>query len=173
MNNYARRLAELGDSERWIPGFEGAYAVDSDGNLISFKRGKKRFLIGGLDKDGYRKAILCNQGNRTCIRISSVIALAFIGDRPEGMVVRHLDGNKLNNRPENLEYSTQKDNIHDKYAHGTMQVGEKHWKAKLTEEDVVAIRKSKKPSAHLARELGVSKTAVGHARTGITWGHVK
>lgn len=46
-------------------------------------------------------------------------------------------------------------------------------KAKLTEEDVVAIRKSKKPSAHLARELGVSKAAVGHARTGITWGHIK
>lgn len=173
MSEYATNIAELDDSERWIPGFEGAYAVDNDGNLISFKRGKKRYLIGGLDKDGYRKAILCNQGDRTYIRISSAVALAFIGDRPEGMVVRHLDGNKLNNRPENIEYSTQKENIHDKYAHGTMQVGERHWKSKLTEEDVITIRKSKKTSAHIARELGVSKSAIELARAGINWRHVK
>lgn len=166
------KTVHLADSERWIPCFEGSYAVDDEGNLISFKRRKKRYLIGGIDKDGYRKAILCNKGDRTCVRISSVVALAFIGQRPEGMVVRHLDGDKLNNRPKNIEYSTQKDNIHDKYAHGTMPIGEKNWHSKLTESDVIKIRKSTATDLQLAKQFNVSKSAISLVRTRRNWRHV-
>lgn len=128
--------------EKWIPGFEGSYAVDSDGNLISYKRNRRTFLIGGIDKDGYRKAILCMDGKRRYLRVASLIAAAFIGERPQGMVVRHIDGNLLNNRPENLAYSTQKENIADKELHGTMLRGEKHRSSKVNSFQVFEIRKS-------------------------------
>ena len=39
-------------------------------------------------------------------RIHHLVAEAFIGDRPKGMVVHHIDGNKQNNNATNLEYLT-------------------------------------------------------------------
>lgn len=57
-------------------------------------------------------------GTRTfCLHV--LVALAFHGPRPPGRVVRHLDGDASNNRPENLGYGTASDNLRDQVAHGT------------------------------------------------------
>lgn len=52
--------------------------------------------------------------------IHSLVMETFVGPRPEGMQVRHLNGNPLDNRLENLQYGTAAENQHDKFAHGTM-----------------------------------------------------
>ena len=62
-----------------------------------------------------------------------MVALAFIGEVPEGMEVLHINGNPTDNRPENLRYGTQSENILDVYYQG------KAWR-KLTRDDVQAIR---------------------------------
>ena len=159
--------------EKWVPGFEGNYSVDSLGNLISYKRRDKRYLIGGIDKDGYRKAILCMNGSRHHARIATLIAAAFIGPKPLGMVVRHLDGNLLNNRPENLCYGTQKENIADKEIHGTKLMGESHPSSKLTERQVIEIRASKLSCAKLAKIYGMKSSGIDCVKNRRTWKHIE
>jgi hypothetical protein len=50
--------------------------------------------------------------------------------------------------------------------------GEHHGRAKLTPEDVIAIRNSPGPLMALARKYGVSKRAIVHVRKRQTWGHI-
>lgn len=58
---------------------------------------------------GYQKV-----GVRDTTReVHCLVAEAFIGPRPEGQVVRHLNCDSTDNRPENLAYGTPQENIHD------------------------------------------------------------
>jgi len=43
--------------------------------------------------------------------IHQEVAKNFIGKRPEGLVINHIDGNKFNNDPSNLEYYTPAENV--------------------------------------------------------------
>lgn len=111
-----------------VPGYEGLYEACSSGRIWSVERetvsGKhgKPLKYGGKYLDGgfagpYKKAVLCRDGKPWSATVHSVIALAFIGPRPEGLVINHIDGDKLNNRPENLEYCTLSENhIHARLA---------------------------------------------------------
>lgn len=58
-------------------------------------------------KDGYLRTKLQSK-SRT---VHSIVAEAFYGERPAGLVINHKDGNKLNNHPNNLEYCTINENI--------------------------------------------------------------
>jgi hypothetical protein len=58
---------------------------------------------------------------------------------PEGMQVRHLDGDTMNCRAGNLAYGTHKENQEDKVRHGTSSYGEKNPRAKLTAEQAKAV----------------------------------
>ncbi len=52
--------------------------------------------------------------------VHTLVLMAFAGPRPaDGMVTRHLNGDKLDNRAANLAWGTVQENIHDKFAHGT------------------------------------------------------
>lgn len=62
-------------------------------------------------RDGYPR-VRVNGKNYTVHRL---VAAAFLGPCPEGMEVRHLDGNRLNNRADNLAYGTHRENILDQY----------------------------------------------------------
>ncbi|WP_180768758.1 HNH endonuclease signature motif containing protein, partial [Vibrio parahaemolyticus] len=71
-----------------------------------------------LDKQtGYLGTALGKKGGYK--RVHELVALTFIGERPKGQVTRHLDGDKLNNRPGNLMYGTEKENQSDRLMHGT------------------------------------------------------
>lgn len=48
-----------------------------------------------------------------------MVAESWYGERPEGMQVRHLDGNALNNAPANLVWGTISENNLDRVVHGT------------------------------------------------------
>lgn len=71
-------------------------------------------------------------------KVHSLIAEAFHGPRPEGSVVRHLDGDSANNRPVNISYGTQQTNILEKRDHGTMRRGDSHPRSKLSDEQMLA-----------------------------------
>lgn len=101
-----------------------------------------------------------------------VVCRAFHGPRPEGMVVRHLDGDSHNNHADNLQWGTQLENEADKVLHGTVVRGERHPYARLTEDQVRAIRGSSGSNTELARLFGVAPTTIHNARSGRTWKHV-
>lgn len=88
--------------------------------------------------------------------VHRLVADAFYGPRPRGREVRHLDGDRLNNRPGNLAYGTSKQNKRDAIRHGTLA-------KKLDRDAVVAIRRAVRrgrSKASLARKFGVSRSLV-------------
>jgi len=154
------------------------YEVSSEGRLRSLfcsggrRRRAPRVLVGGRDKDGYRKVVLCFSNVRRCERICCLVAEAFLGPRPDGMVIRHLDGVNNHDAAANLAYGTQQENIADQERHGTRMRGETHPHHILTEQDVLAIRASEEPLRVLAGRYGVAECTISAVRTGRNWRHV-
>lgn len=121
------------DSEDWRPviGWEGYYEVSRYGEVRSVDRfilrssGVTAFYAGRTlsphrrNSGGYRVACLNRHGRASHYTVHSLVAAAFIGPRPTGLDIRHLDGDKLNNNADNLAYGTVSENMIDKLAHGT------------------------------------------------------
>jgi hypothetical protein len=106
--------------EEWRPveGFPG-YEVSNLGRVVSEKRGERREIRGGLAGSGYRKvALISPDGHRYGKKVHLLVAEAFIGPRPEGLIARHLDGDKLHNAADNLCWDTYSENGLDQVRHG-------------------------------------------------------
>lgn len=110
-------------TEIWkpIPGYDG-YEASNLGRIRSLKRGYVKILKQSDNGHGYMQVACCNSDSRGPRRVHSLVALAFLGPRPDGLVCCHNDGDKLNNRPENLRYDTQKSNIMDAILAGKMRI---------------------------------------------------
>lgn len=78
------------------------------------KHAKGRELSQFLNPCGYLRVKMNNKS----IEIHRIVAKFFIGERPDGYVVNHKDGDKLNNSPSNLEYVTIAENIRHSVEHG-------------------------------------------------------
>ena len=105
----------IGNSEKWkdIPNYEGIYYVSSFGNVKrKYKNGNIKLLKLQEDKDGYYYVILSLNNVKVHKRINRLVLEAFdnSGNR-DNLQVNHKDGNKTNNKLENLEWATQKENL--------------------------------------------------------------
>jgi hypothetical protein len=69
-------------------------------------------------RQGYHQLTLSRDGKRKNVFVHMAVAEAFHGPRPDGLVVRHLDGNPSNNSATNLRYGTPSENARDRIAHG-------------------------------------------------------
>ena len=101
---------------RNIPSFPG-YKVSDSGQVM----GHRGIMAMPVDESGYYRLALYRDGKRINCRVHSLVADALLGERPSGMVIRHLDGNHLNNFPANLQWGTQSENVRDSIAHGTQR----------------------------------------------------
>lgn len=90
----------------------------------------------------------------------------------EGMFVLHRCDNPLCVCPDHLFLGSQQDNIDDMVSKHRHAHGERTKNAKLTEIDVRTIRSSREPSSVLARQYGVSSTAIYCIRKRKTWTHI-
>lgn len=101
-----------------IPGFSRYFAT-SDGDVVSRNynhTGMERKLSGKTTKDGYTELLLRDDnGKRKYIRKHILIARAYIPNPYNKPQVNHKDGDKLNCRPDNLEWATQCENIQHAY----------------------------------------------------------
>lgn len=106
--------------------------------------------------------------------IHQLVAEAFIGPRPEGLETCHNDGDPTNNHVGNLRYATHAENAADMVKHGTQAKGEMHGHAKLTEPDVLEIKRLLREGRLMSREIaeryGVSATAIAQIKRGKNWG---
>lgn len=116
-------------------------------------------------KGGYRQLGLPNGATITRAR---AVADAWLEPRPPGALLRHLDGNPLNDRASNLAWGTTLDNHHDAVAHGTVTL-------KLTADAVLdilhAIYRGETHRATAARH-GVTETLITRIQRGKKWAHV-
>ncbi len=85
---------------RPIPGLPERFLATACGRIL--KNGKP--LGGDLHYKGYRRVCLVVDGKSKHFPIHTLVAMAFIGPRPEGHHVDHVDFDKENNSPENLRY---------------------------------------------------------------------
>lgn len=95
--------------EEWraVPGYEGRYEVSDQGRVRSLLRNRE--LKPCFSHDGYKKVMVYAGGvgrNRKQVCIHSLVALAWIGPKHDGLRVDHIDMVKENNRPCNLRYVT-------------------------------------------------------------------
>lgn len=151
-----------------IPEWEGLYAAGTDGLVYRMDRGEPEALQGSPTDRGYLTVSL-SRGEWVTKSVHRMVCEAFYGPPPfEGTQVRHMDGDRTNNRPENLDWGTQGDNWQDRKAHGR-GMGEQHHSAKLTPADAQAIRGSTLSQRALARQYGVSQSTIGEIRTGKSW----
>ena len=142
------------DIWRKIPSWEGIYDVSRDGRVRSVdrtislvvkgstvnRRKRGRVLRPGVLKTGYHQVSLTDGDRRERHSIHCLVAYAFLGPRPAGLVVCHNDGDKSNNSVLNLRYDTHRANSNDRYIHGTILSGSGHPMAKLTNKEVEAIK---------------------------------
>jgi hypothetical protein len=167
---------------RDVSGFPG-YRVGDDGSVWSCRKpgygygriGEWKRLKADPDKAG-RPVVSLRRGGKTFrMLVCWIVAMAFIGPRPVGLLVCHDNGNPGDNRPKNLKYGTYKDNEDDKARHGRKLLGDRHPVAKLTPEKVGRIKAAlaSEPSrgliAKLAREHGVDGAIIARIRDGKAW----
>lgn len=105
--------------ERWRPvlGFEGIFEVSDMGRVRRIATGH----VWAAHRTGsaYPTLHLRADGKSRTAKVHALVCEAFLGPKPPGMVVRHLDGDEDNNALTNLCYGTQSENNRDKRAHGT------------------------------------------------------
>src|SRR4029077_3442437 len=75
-------------------------------------------------------------------------------------------------RPDHLFLGTHADNIDDKCAKIRQARGERQWKAKLTKDDVLEIRRSEDTQWNIARKFGIHQATVWNILHRYTWKHV-
>ena len=147
-------VSDSGMVRSWIRAVRGCKRAD-----------EPRILRQVTNPGGYVKVNLsCETAAGRCIRprtVHSLVLEAFVGPRPAGAVVRHLDGDKLNNRLENLRYGTSAENAEDTIRHGRTLPGSRNPNSRLTDEQVEFIMSSPLPSRQIAPLVGVTH---GHVR---------
>lgn len=92
------------------------YEISNLGNLRKkLKNGNYKNVNGSILKTGggYKYFQVNRDKKRINHLFHHLVAKAFIGDRPEGLVIDHIDRNSLNNNVSNLRYITQKENTHN------------------------------------------------------------
>lgn len=119
-------------TEQWrpIPGWEDRYHASDHGRIkslarvIQYRDGRHRpvgeaILSPKTSGSGHQQVSFW-RGNKTTSRwVHRLIAETFLGPCPEGMEVRHLNGDPADNRLENLTYGTRRENLLDRERHGT------------------------------------------------------
>lgn len=193
--------------EEWrdVIGFEGRYAVSHLGNVKILKSQHKSrigtLLVPQINRAGYAALLLGGSRYGRTILVHKIVMEAFIGKRSEGMDINHINFDRADNRLENLEYVSRRDNLtHSRERHlkGVREwhknyirpVGDEHWtrkrnelvlrgskhgRATITEDQVREIRQAIKDGAKplpLARQYGTTVANIENIKYGKTWKHL-
>lgn len=142
-----------------IGGFED-YEVSESGQVRSFKSGKAKVLKGSIHTGGYSQVVLWRDGEKSTQAVHRLVANAFLGPRPDGMQVRHLDGNPANSHVSNLAYGTPSENMQDKHLHGTMRTSSCWYKDSLNQQ-IVSMVTQGKSLPEISNVLGACMKTIG------------
>lgn len=171
---------------RAVPDFPG-YRVHTDGTVETCRRFKGggyggkpsyvmsdvwRALTPDVDKRGRKRVTLSRDGKTKKFRVSVLVLTVFVGPCPPGLECCHENGNEADDQLDNLRWDTHSANLMDRRKHGTVALGSKHFRAKLTEEAVLEIRRVGPPHRQHAKKFGVTEALVSMVYRRRIWTHV-
>lgn len=108
-------------------------------------------------------------------RVRQASHLAYeskVGEIPAGMVICHRCDTPACINPDHLFVGTHADNVADKVAKGRQDRGEEAGPAKLSEAQARAILADGRSQYRIARDYGVTQSAVSYLKRGLTWRHL-
>lgn len=178
-----------------INGFEGRYYISSFGRIFTtYQRMRTRhntaLVLNGVTVFELRQslveryphiALVRNDGVRMNYFTHKLVALHFLESpvQIKNLVVNHKDGNRSNNRCDNLEWVSQSENIRHAYRTGLAYgpKGEKNGISKLRTCDVLEIKKmiSDKvlKQSEIAKTFGVSPQVICDIKKRRKWAHIE
>jgi hypothetical protein len=165
--------------EEWRPlvGYDYNYDASNLGRIrrrhkdVSNIKILKQYATGS---DRVHLSVLLKlNGKNTTKLVHHLIAQAWLPLKPIELIILHGPRGRRDNCPDNLSYGTYQQNAGpDRERDGTLIRGEKSCWAKLTDKDVIEIRRSTETCRVLAQKYNVSAIAISQARTGKTWKHI-
>lgn len=152
------------------------YEVSSEGQV----RRNAKILKPQLNSKGYYRINICVDSKISKPLLHRLVAKAFIPNPENKPQVNHINGDKTDNRVENLEWVTNSENLLHGRRLGLIKspCGEDSPNAKLTEEQVRMIKQRyvkgsrQDGAAQIARELGVGIDIILAIVKGRKWKHV-
>lgn len=161
-----------------IPGFS-KYAITADGVVWRVYPLPERRLVIGDNGRGYKNVRMKSDGG--VIKhayVHRLVLLAYVPIDKTRPHVNHKDGDRSNNRLENLEWCTRSENMRHAVnilGHGRGR-GELSRAAKISDDDVRAIRSMRARGAlyrEIAAEFGLNESWAYRVATGKAWAHVR
>ena len=125
-----------------------------------------------IHHDGYRYVTLYAGKKARSRKVSVLVAEAFVGPKPVGQgrqECRHKNGIRHDDRADNLEWGSTRENATDRDAHGRTAKGERNGFAKLTDAQIAEIRSlsGKLSQEKIGRRFGVSQVHIGRILRGV------
>lgn len=170
-------------NEIWkdVIGYSGLYQVSNMGRIKSLLFNKEKFLKPWKRKAGHFLVNLYINKKSKTFYLHKLIMEAFIGPCPDGLEVRHLDGNGTNNILSNLKYGTRTENVRDAIKHGTFkgppkQLGSKNFRATVNEKQVIKVKKLLNNNfsvAQISKILNIKNYIISSIKKGDTWKHIQ
>jgi hypothetical protein len=168
--------------EQWkdVVGYEGIYAISDYGRLKRIKSGIGAipgYILSNCTRNGYPFAGLRKDGETKHFYVHRLVLLAFAGEDSYRKYANHKNGVRTDNRLENLEWTTPKENVtHARDVLGKDNSGERHYAAKLTESSVKEIRRIYSLGgisyAELGRKFGVCGSSIRDIIIRKNWKHI-
>ena len=160
------------------------YFADEDGKIYSSRtrggyvdKNKLTELKQEITNNGYRRVTFCLNNQTKRLFVHRIMAFTFL-EKPDTSkkIVRHLDGDKANNRADNLAWGTHRENEVDKELHGTKRMGENINTSKLKPSDVLKMR-YRYSIGHSSKEIHVDFkqvciSSIRNILSGRTWKHI-
>lgn len=131
-----------------IKGFNGKYFVSNTGKVLSTHNNKKTILKPST-ATGYEYVSLSLNKITKSYKVHRLVAIAFIENKNNKPQINHINGIKTDNRVENLQWCTAKENLsHAKKTGLNKSYGFNHHNSKLTRDSIIEIRKNEGNLTH-------------------------
>lgn len=149
--------------EKRIKNFED-YAITTEGKVISYKFKQPRVLKTWYQKSGYENIKLSDSNKTYHFLIHRLVAEAFIPNPNNYEEVDHINGNNQDNRVENLQWISHKDNIHKSYSDSGVNAVRNYVSCKLikreTGEIIAEFKTKTELSVYAEEHFGCSKSSL-------------